>query len=340
MHQHGNKFKRGTNMKYIRTHNYLWLTIFCSALAFSSISAFAESVNKTLDVSKDSLIEIKHVNGEAKVIGWDKDQVKVEGELGDRTEEFRFERNGKSVILEIEIEKNSGNWSWNNKNGKGDNLTIYVPHQSKVEYHSPNADLSIEGIFGGSDIDMINGDLRATNLKGQIRLETVNGDIRGYTLAGELKLDAVNGDIKAEHVAGNEISVNTVNGDIEVSSTAMEVRAETVNGDIEFTLGDVTDVKTSTVNGSIEMDMNLVDGGTLRASSVGGDIRFGFQKDIQAKFDIEVHAGGSIKNRLTENRASKAKYGPRKWLEFSIGEPTALVDLSTVHGRIEVKARN
>lgn len=325
---------------YIRTRNYLWLTMLCSGLVLSSLNAFAESVNKTLDVSKESLIEIKHVNGKAKVIGWDKNQVKIEGELGERTEEFRFERNGKSVIIEIEIENDSGNWSWNSKGGRGDDLTIYVPHQSKVDYHSPNAELSIEGVFGGSDIDMINGDLRATNLKGRIRLETVNGDIRGTKLAGDLSLDAVNGDIKAEHTEGKDISVNTVNGDIDVNSVAKEVRAETVNGDIEFTLGDVTEVKTSTVNGSIEMDMNLIDGGTLRASSVGGDIRFGFQRDIQAKFDIEVHAGGSIKNRLTENRASKAEYGPRKWLEFSIGEPTALVDLSTVHGRIEVKARN
>ena len=325
---------------HIRKRNYLWLTILCSGLVFSSLNAFAESVNKTLDVSKDSLIEIKHVSGQAKVIGWDKNQVKIEGELGERTQEFRFERSGKSVVIEIEIDKNSGGWGWNNNSGKGDDLTIYVPHQSKVDYQSPNADLSIDGVFGGSDIDMINGDLRANNLKGRIRLETVNGDIQGNKLAGELSLDAVNGDIKVEQTEGKDIRVNTVNGDIQVASSAREVRAETVNGDIEFTLGDVTEVKTSTVNGSVEMDMNLIDGGTLRASSVGGDIRFGFQKDIQAKFDIEVHAGGSIKNRLTDQRASKAKYGPRKWLEFSIGQPAALVDLSTVHGRIEVKPRD
>lgn len=325
---------------YIPKRNYVWLPVLCCALAFSSLEALAETVNKTLDVSKESLIEIKHVNGRAKIIGWDNNQVKVEGELGDRTQEFRFERNGKSVIIEIEVEKNSKGWGWGNNGGSGDDLTIYVPHQSQVDYHSPNAELSIEDVYGGSDIDMINGELRANNLKGRIRLKTVNGDIRGNNLAGELSLDAVNGDIKVEQTLGKDIRVNTVNGDIEVTSTAMEVRAETVNGDIEFTLGDVTEVKTSTVNGSIEMDMNLVDGGTLRASSVGGGLRFGFQSDIQAKFDIEAHAGGSIKNKLTDQSASKAKYGPRKWLKFSTGEPTAWVDLSTVHGRIEVKARN
>lgn len=319
--------------------HFCFPVLFCT-LVLTSLSALAESVNKTLEVSKESLIEIKHVNGRAKVIGWDKNQVKVEGELGDRTEEFRFERDGKSVIVEIEIEQNNNGWGWNNSGGSGDDLTIYVPHQSQVDYHSPNAELSIEGVYGGSDIEMINGELRASDLKGRIRLQTVNGDIRGNKLAGELTLDAVNGDIKVEHTQGEDIRVNTVNGDIDVTSMAMEVSAETVNGDIQFTLGDVTEVKSSTVNGSIEMDMNLVDGGTLRASSVGGGLRFGFQSGIQAKFDIEAHAGGSIKNRLSDKSASKAKYGPRKWLEFSTGEPTAWVDLSTVHGRIEVKARN
>jgi len=312
--------------------------VFC-ALIFSSASALAESVNKSLDVSKNSLIEIKHVNGQAKIVGWDKSQVKVEGELGERTEEFRFERDGKSVIVEIKVKQSSG-WGWGNKGDSGDDLTIYVPHESQISYYAPNAELVIEDVYGGSDIDMINGELKAKNLKGRIRLKTVNGDIRGEKLAGDLTVDAVNGDIKIEHTLGQEVNANTVNGDIEIESVAMDVRAETVNGNIEFTLGDVTDVKTSTVNGSMEMDMNLVDGGTLRASSVGGELRFGFQKGVQAKFDIEAHAGGSIINRITNESANKAKYGPRKWLEFSTGEPTARVDLSTVHGRIEVRNRN
>lgn len=319
---------------------YLWLPAIFFMLMFNAINAFAESVNKTIDVSENSLIEIKHVNGEMKVVGWDKNQVKVEGELGERTDEFRFERDGKSVIIEIKIKKSDHSWGWGNKSGKGDDLTVYVPNKSQVDYHSPNADLSIDDVSGGSNIDMINGDLRANNLKGRIRLKTVNGDIRGLNLAGELSLDAVNGDIKAEHSAGSSIRANTVNGDIEVRSAAKEVNADTVNGDIDFTLGDVTEIKTSTVNGDIEMDMNLVDGGTLRASSVGGSLRFGFQKGVQAKFDIEAHAGGTIKNRLTSKEYSKTKYGPRRWLEFSMGEPTAWVDLSTVHGRIEVKSRN
>lgn len=314
------------------------LLIMC--ITFMSCTLIArEEINKTLDVDANSLIEINHVSGEAKVIGWDKNQVKVEGELGDKTESFRFERDGKSVLIIVEVKSSQKGWGWSGDSGKGDKLVIYVPLKSRIDYHSPNADLTINNISGGANIEVINGDLRASDLSGRLRLKTINGDIRADNLKGELSLDSVNGDIKAEQLEGEDIVVNTVNGDIDIDSSAKEISADSVNGDIDMNLGQVLDVKTNTVNGSISMGMILMEGATVRAGSVGGSVELAFQKDIQAKFTIEAHAGGSIKNRITDQRASKAKYGPREWLEFSTGKPTATVDVSTVHGRIVLETK-
>jgi len=311
-----------------------------SGLLFISTHIFAgEKINKSLDVDANSLVEIIHVKGDAKIIGWDKNTVKVEGELGDNTEAFRFERDGKSVVFEVEVKQSGSKWGWSNEEGKEDALTIHVPFNSRVNYRSPNAELDIEMIYGGVNIEMINGDLQASDLKGRMSLKTVNGDIKASKLSGELSIDAVNGDIEANHISGNDLSVNTVNGDVEIDSKAQDVFAETVNGDIEITLDKVLDVKTNTVNGDIDMSMTLIDGGSVKASSVGGDIEFEFQKDIQAKFNIEAHAGGSIQNKINQAKANKAKYGPRIWLEFSSGKPTATVNISTVHGSIELETQ-
>lgn len=299
----------------------------------------SEKVDKQLEVASDSIIQIENVSGQVKIVGWDKNQVSVVGELGDRTESFRFERDGKSVVIDVEVKKNRGGW-WGSDSDSGDDLVIRVPHSSRVDYHSPNSELKIDDVFGGSDIDMINGQLNATNLQGRIRLKTVNGDVRSHQFSGDVSLDTVNGDIRATEMKGEDISINTVNGDIRADSNAKEVRVETVNGDIELFLEDVSDIQSNTVNGSIEIDMTLIDGGTVRASSVGGSIELDFQQDIAAKFSIEAHAGGSIKNRITDQKANKAKYGPRRWLEFSTGNPTAKVDVSTVNGRIELSNNN
>ncbi|MGB3725866.1 MAG: DUF4097 family beta strand repeat-containing protein [Glaciecola sp.] len=310
------------------------------AVALISTEVMAtESVNKTLDADANSLVEISHLSGEATVIGWDKNQVKVEGVLGDRTEEFRFERNGRSVVIEVKVEKSNKGWGWSNNNDKGDKLTIYVPKQSRVDYDSVNADFSISDVLGGASLELINGDMRANTLAGRLRLKTVNGDIKAEKLTGELLLDSVNGDIKASHISGDDIQVTTVNGDIDVDSQASEISAETVNGDIEMNLGKVSDVKSNTVNGSIEMSMHLLEGGSLDASSVGGSISFDFQQGIEARFDIEAHAGGRIKNRLTDDPVQKAKYGPNRSLEFATGNASATVDISTVSGRITLASK-
>lgn len=295
-----------------------------------------ESVDKTLDADANGFVEIKHVSGEAKIVGWDSDQVKVEGSLGDRTNKFRFERSGKSIIIEVEVKNSKGWWSKDDA-GKGDDLIIHVPKGSRIEYDSPNARVRVENILGGADISVVNGELRADGLSGRIRLNSVNGDIRATKLAGEVVLDTVNGDIKADQTQGDEISASTVNGDIDVTASASEVTAETVNGDIEFFLTQVEVVNTTTVNGSIEMEMSLADGANVRASSVGGSVELAFQEGVEARFDIESHTGGSIKNRITDQKAQKPKYGPRRWLEFSTGNANATVEISTVHGRIEVK---
>lgn len=338
MLRHGNTSNQGMKMKLI-PRRYITVMLMLNILLLSSINPLlaTEAVDETLVVESDSLIEMKNVSGQVSIIGWDKNTVNIAGELGENTESFRFERIGKTVIIEVKVKNSDKGWSWNN-NGNGDTLMVYVPHNSRFDYYSPNTDLSINDVYGGAEINMVNGDLRAENLRGSVSLQTVNGDINATQISGEFTLDAVNGDIKASQVKGNTVTANTVNGDMSISSVASQVHAETVNGEIEFMLQSVSQIKTNTVNGSIEMTMNLTDGGTVKASSVSGDIKFAFQKGVQAKFDLEAHAGGTIRNRLTSEKPNKAKYGPRRWLEFSTGQPTAWVDVSTVSGRIEVEA--
>lgn len=300
----------------------------------SGNSLAGEKVDESLQVDANSLIEIEHVRGKAKIIGWDKSEVKIEGELGEDSEGIKFERDGKSVIIEVDSLRSS--WSWSENTGPGDKLIIHVPYKSRVDYDSPNADLDIENIYGGVNIEMINGDLSANTLQGRLNLRTVNGDIRAEKLSGELLIDAVNGDISASQINGDRITVTTVNGDIDIDSSASEIISETVNGDIDMRFDKVIDLQTNTVNGDISMRLSLMEGASVKASSVGGTIEFAFQKDVQARFNIEAHAGGSIKNRITDQQAKSAKYGPSKWLRFSNGQPTATVDVSTVHGKIEL----
>lgn len=309
------------------------------ALSLLALIANAkQNVDKTMAADPAGSVEIEHLTGEAKIIGWDKNEVSVKGELGEYTEEFKFERDGASII--IHIKQKSTKRGWNNwGSDQGDDLVIHVPVKSQVSYTSTNATLDIQSIHGGVNVDVVNGNVNADDLSGRIRLEAVNGNIKAQRLDGDVSIETVNGNIMGKHSGKKELKLSTVNGNIEIDSDSPEVNVETVNGDIELNLREVTELMLDTVNGSIDVVMDLQKNGRVEASSVGGSIDLVFQKDVAARFDIQAHAGGSIKNKITEQEQSKAKYGLRRWLEFSTSNPTGSVEVSTVHGSVKVSTK-
>lgn len=309
-------------------------------MASANIALAQQQVDESLKADANSLVEIEHVEGEMKVIAWDKNEVSVEGTLGERTEDFIFERNGKSIIISVKVEKKDGkSWKWGKDDRKLDKLVVKVPKNSEVDYHSPNGDLSIDGVQGGTSIDSVNGDMDASDLNGAITLNTVNGDIQAKQLTGAVTIDTVNGDIVAADVTSENFRVNTVNGDIQVTANSSTVNAESVNGDIDLTLSSTKRVSANAVNGDIAIDMKLLDGGKVRASTVGGDIEMNFEDDINARFSLETHTGGSIADKITNQEASMSKYGGGKKLNFSTGDASGLVELSTLNGHIQVQEK-
>ncbi|WP_137165649.1 DUF4097 family beta strand repeat-containing protein [Salinimonas lutimaris] len=305
------------------------------SVLLSHLALAGQPINKELETSGSPNVEIEHVNGEAIIKTWDKSAVKVTGELSDNTEEYQFEKRGAGVFLEIESKRHHDDWK-NANTANGDKLTIYVPVNSRVIYSAVTADLQIQDVTNATSAEIINGDIKASNLQGRIKLETVNGDIRLDNVAGELTVETVNGDISGQHTGSQDARFVTVNGDIQVDSQSALLRLESVNGKIDFNADRVTELDLITVNGAVTGRINLADNGDINGTSVGGKLDLTFNQDVSARFDMQAHAGGSIVNHLTDKQASKAKYGPNKWLEFTVGNGSARVELSTVHGKIRL----
>jgi DUF4097 and DUF4098 domain-containing protein YvlB len=304
-------------------------------LCCMSLSLFAgEKVDQTIKAAKDGYVEIEHINGYADIKAWDKPEVRVVGELGDRTKKFVFERDGNEIVIKVKV-KNGNNWgSWGSDDG--DELEIFVPKGSKLNYSSVNANVEGAGIDGGAHFDTVNGSIEVKDLAGRIRLESVNGNINASKLKGDVKIETVNGEIRSSSNSGKEDRYESVNGDIVITSSSSEIRAETVNGDIELELSEIKHLNLDTVNGSIEAKLDLQKDGDVRASSVGGSVALYFQKDVSARFDIRGHAGGKIVNKLSDDKMQKAKYGPSRWLEFSLNDGHGKVNVSTVSGRVRL----
>lgn len=307
-------------------------TLITSTLLLSASAYSGEKIDKTLDTSSSPKIDIQHVNGQADIRVWDKSQVKVTGELGDSTEEFTFEQQGDVVVIHVEVERSKKGW-WG-KDNEGDELVIYVPANSDVDYSAVNADVRLDGVRNGVDIDVVNGDVSLNNVAQHIDVESVNGDLSLTSVEGRVNAETVNGEIALQHTGKDSISVASVNGRMKVETTSADVSVESVNGRIELALSHIDMLRVTTVNGRIDANLVLNENGTVKASSVGGAMDFNFQKDVSAQFDIEAHAGGDIINKLSKDEVKEPKYGPSSWLRFTNNGGRGNVDISTVHGRI------
>lgn len=305
------------------------------ALLSLSLEALAgETVNKTIDVDQHSYVSIEHVNGVVEIHGWDKAQVKVMGTLGDKTDKFIFERDGDDVTIKVKNKKSS---FWGKlKQDDGDDLQIFVPVASKVRYSAVNANVELDKIEGGIDAETVNGAIQARNLAGRISLESVNGEINTSGLAGDTRIETVNGSISSSNTQGKEGEYSSVNGNINIQTSARELKAETVNGSIKLALGAVNKLELESVNGEIQAQLALIKGGEVDASTVGGTVELYFQKEISARFDIQAHAGGNIVNDLSDDKVKKDKYGPSRWLEFSVNGGNGKVNVSTVSGNVKI----
>ncbi|GGW83641.1 DUF4097 family beta strand repeat-containing protein [Alteromonas halophila] len=304
-----------------------------SMTLLSQVALSGERIDRSIDTSDAPYVDIEHMNGKAEIIGWDKNSVKVVGEVGENTDEVSFEKSGNEVELKIEVARSGRDWrNW--RSNEGDDLTIHVPHGSRVHYSSINANVALRNLKNSVSVEVVNGDIESRNIQGRVELEAVNGDIDVGEISGDVTIETVNGDIFGDHQSDKDARFSSVNGNINIRSSSPELWVESVNGNIKLAMQAVDDLNIETVNGRVEAELSLNRNGDVRASSVGGSITLNFQPDVSAQFDIEAHAGGRIINKISEDEMQKAKYGPRRWLEFIHNGGQARVDVSTVSGRI------
>lgn len=320
-------------MNMLKKSIILWASV-----VLMSLPVFAgEKVDSQLKATGKDDIEIEHVNGKAKITGWDKDLVQVKGELDNNAEEFIFERSSSGILIKVEMPKNV---RYHRKDrSRGDNLEIFVPKESKIFYTSVNADVNVSKLQSGVGVDTVNGDINLADIEGKVRIESVNGDITSRNLNGSLRIKAVNADFDDSGSKADKVKIDLVNGDIDSDIKSPDVRVETVNGGIDLKLGEVSRLDITTVNGTVDTQFELLKNGDVEVTSVGGKIMLTMQKEVSARFDIEAHAGGRIENDITNDKERRAKYGPNRWLEFTTNDGDGKVQVETVSGRIKLSTK-
>ena len=288
------------------------------AVALAAVMVASAGSGEEIDVSKsaavDGLVEIVNPRGEVTVVGWDKAEVSVSGELDDLTEEFQFEVDDNSTTIEIEIPRRAANW------GDGSDLMIHVPRSSRV---------SFEGVSSDGNFRQIEGGLRA---------RTASGDLEAEEIASQLNLTSVSGDVRAEECDG-QARVSTVSGEIELRLKSDKVVVDSVSGDVEVELDEFTRLHATVVSGDLDIEGQLGPSGDIEMSSVSGDIDLVLRGELNARINVETGPGGDITNNLTDD-AVKTKFPTASNLDIRSGDGSSRINIRTVSGDINLDGAN
>lgn len=307
-------------------------TAIASALLASAAMA-QQDIDRIADTSATPSVTVEIDNGELVIEVWDKDQVRLVGEVDDRVQRVQFESQSDNAV-DIDITEDEGGF-WNG-GGSDTDLTLHVPRGSRVSVESVNTVLEVTGLEGQLDIETVNGPVALKQLSGRVSVDTVNGPVSAEALSNDVEIESVNGPIDVTQTGGDRLELGTVNGPINVTSTAEDIRLEAVNGPARFKLDKVRRFKAETVSGGLDGRLHLLPRGDLSIDAVSGDVELTLVEPLNISVSIE-NMRGDIDNEINDADPIKRDYGLGQALQFSQGDASAEVRINSVASDIRLR---
>jgi len=277
-------------------------------VALLAVPAVAdEGVSKTVKAKANGLVLIENIAGSIEVIGWDRNEVKVEGTLTGDAQEVVID-DGKKTRIQVKYPRRI-------KNLKGGaDLVIHVPAGSRV------------------DIECISAVIEVRDVTGAVEAESISGDV---DISGDCKA------VEAESISGNvlvkssarKISAESISGRIRVFGETAKVNAESVSGSIELTFDRFLAANVESVAGDATVEGDLDSDGRFSFEMHSGTLELILPADVDAEFQIETFSGG-IDNGFGQKAHKTSKYAPGRELEFSNGSGEARVEIDTFSGDV------
>lgn len=187
-----------------------------------------EEFHQTYPLAENGSVSLSNINGDVRVVAWDRAEVKVDAVkrayVQERLREAEIRVDAGSSRIEIETEYTEQRWSGRHENWENPTsieYTLTVPRGARLE-----------------KIDLVNGSLNIEGMAGFVRASSVNGRVAASGLTGAVSLSVVNGKLEATLDKLNQsgtVSLSSVNGSIIVtlpSDTSATVRASTIHGQI------------------------------------------------------------------------------------------------------------
>ena len=158
------------------THGLLiWIALF--------LPAQARAFEKTLPAAGVDAVEIEVVFTNVKITGWDKDEIKIQGDRKEPRMEVKASR------LEIAGEKAP-------RKDACEAMQLVLPRRLKVELRTVSGQVQVSGMQGKCRLVSVSGDVAVDGAQGGVEANTVSGDLSLRASTGDVETTSVSGDIE------------------------------------------------------------------------------------------------------------------------------------------------
>lgn len=288
--------------------------LLCVCAFIAQVVQASTAISERGLADQDGRIKVDNVTGSLSIIGWERAEVEVSGELGDGAE-LRFEADGDRTL--VSVRKRSGV-----RRMQPSHLIVHIPAGSELGANGVSAEIEVESMHGPQ------------------RLETVSGAIDAHLAALEIEATSVSGSIR---IVGEgqiaRIDASSVSGRIGVDNIAGEVNLNSVSGKLELNAGLLSRVGMNSTSGKVVAELDLAPNSRLQAETISGDIQLLFVDADNLQVDVETFSG-RIDNCFDEQQQSRRKYGPGRTLRFERGAADRAVRVESLSGDVELCSVN
>src|SRR5437868_12786607 len=270
--------------------------------------ADSKSFERAVPAEPRGVVDISNVSGRIEVIGWDRAEVNVRGELDEGVERVDVTSEHGRTVVKVVLPHTGHH---------GDaELRVKVPKESEVDVSAVSAEVTTSGVLGEQRLSAVSGDITA-EFAGDLEVKTVSGEVKlkGHGQPARLHVSTVSGDVHLEHGAG-ELEAGTVSGTLVVSlDSARSVRARSTSGDVHF-------------------EGKLARGADFDATSVSGDLNVRASADAGYAYEVSTFSG-DISNCFN---ATPSEHGhlPGHTLQGTRGDGAGHLRLKTMSGDVQL----
>ncbi|NKF23828.1 DUF4097 family beta strand repeat-containing protein [Solimonas marina] len=293
-----------------------------AALLAASISGavYASTpIDETRPLAADGKLSVTNTAGSIVVKGWDRNEVKLSGKLGDDVEKLDISGDAQSLQVVVRYPKNH--------HGSIDDteLTLNVPTRATLDLNGVSADIKVNEVGGPLTAKSVSGDVTLAVSSAQIKASSVSGDVnvQGPSYSADV------------HSPSFKTTLNSVSGDLKAKGLRGELTAETVSGNLSLQGGSFKTLKLQSVSGDLDLKLGLDKGAQLSAETLSGDIELRFDKTPDAKLTMKTFSG-DLRNRYSDDDNDDDRHS----LSTTLGSGDGRIDLHSFSGDIEVGSQN